>query len=124
MLRAVPQNGPQFAAKATFHQHVKVFRVFECTEEFDDKVAVGLFHDLLLRHDVLLLPRLHNLTLFHLLQGVGPARIVADLHQFHTTEAANSQCRDDAQFVEFDVGKAVVDPVADFSKLFSDKKIK
>ena len=119
VLGPVPQNGPQFATKATFHQHVKVFGVFECAEQFDHKVAVGLLHDLLLGHDVLLLPRLHNLTLFHLLEGVRSARIVADLHQFHPTEAAHSQRRDDTQLVELDVGKAVVDPVTrcKFSKI-------
>ena len=57
-----PEDGPQFATETGFHEHVEVLAILEGFVEFDDKVTVGLLHDVLLRHDVLLLSRFHNLA--------------------------------------------------------------
>lgn len=57
----VSQDGPQLAAQTRLHQHVQVLAVFERLEQLHDEVAVGLAHDLLLGHDVLLLASLNNL---------------------------------------------------------------
>ena len=57
----VPEDGPELAAQAGLHQHVEVLAVLERFVQLDYKLAIGLLHNLLLRHDVLLLPRLHNL---------------------------------------------------------------
>ena len=59
---AVPQNGPQLATQTGFHQHVQVLSVFKSLVQLDYEIAIGFFHDLFLRHDVLLLPRLDNLS--------------------------------------------------------------
>ena len=58
-----PEDGPQLATQAGFHEHVEVLAILEGLVEFHYKVAVGLLHDVLLRHDVLLLSRLHNLPI-------------------------------------------------------------
>ena len=57
----VAQDGPQLPAQAGLHQHVEVLAVLERLVQLDDELAVGLLHDLLLRHDVLLLAGLHDL---------------------------------------------------------------
>ena len=44
---AVPEDGPELPAQAGLHQHVEILPVFEGFEQFDDKVAVGFFHDFL-----------------------------------------------------------------------------
>ena len=94
---AVPQDGPELASEARVHEHVEVLSVLEGLVEFDDEVAVGLLHDLLLGHDVLLLPRLHDLTLLHLLQRERALLPVArDLDELHAAEAAHAEGGDDA----------------------------
>ena len=57
----IPEDGPKLAAEARLHQHVEILAILERLVEFDDEIAVGLLHDVLLRHDVLLLPRFHDL---------------------------------------------------------------
>ena len=57
----LPEDGPQLPTQACIHEHVEVLPVFECLVELDYEVTVRLLHDLLLRHDVLLLTRLNNL---------------------------------------------------------------
>lgn len=59
--RVLPENGPELSSQTRFHQHVQVLAVLESLEEFYDELTVGLSHDLLLRHDVQLLSRLHDL---------------------------------------------------------------
>ena len=107
---AVPQDGPELSAEAGVHEHVEVLSVLEGLEELDDEVAVGLLHDLLLRHDVLLLASLHDLTLLHLLQReralLGVAR---DLHQLHAAEAAHAKSGDDAQVLQLQGLELLVD---------------
>lgn len=39
---AIPQDGPQFTAQTTLHQHVEIFAIFEGFEQFHDEVRVGL----------------------------------------------------------------------------------
>ena len=57
----IPEDGPEFSAQAWLHEHVEILPVLEGLVEFDYELAVRLFHDLLLRHDVLLLTRLNDL---------------------------------------------------------------
>ena len=45
----------------------------------DDEVRLGLSHDAFLVHDVLLLPRLHDVVFAHDLQRERPARVVVNL---------------------------------------------
>lgn len=62
---SIPQDSPKLSAETGIHEHVKVLPVLERLEEPHDELAVGLLHDLLLRHDVLLLAGLHNLKKIH-----------------------------------------------------------
>jgi len=57
----VSQNCPKLSAQATLHQHVQVLFVLEGFEQLHDELAIGLAHDLLFGHDMLLLSRLHDL---------------------------------------------------------------
>ena len=57
----VPEDGPELSTETRLHEHVEILPIFEGLEELDDKLTVGLLHDLLLRHDVLLLSRLNDL---------------------------------------------------------------
>jgi hypothetical protein len=99
----VPQDGPQLAPQTTLHQHVQIFAVLKRLEQFNDEVAIGLAHDLLLGHDVLLLARLHDLRLLHLLQGEGTFRRVAlDLDELDAPEPAHAQRRQLLQIGEGD----------------------
>ena len=116
-----PEDGPEFAAEARLHEHVEVARVLEGAVELDDEVAVGLLHDLLLGHDVLLLARLDDLRLLHLLQGVRLRRVRADLDQLDAAEAAHAQRRDRRQVLQFHVREPVVDPATQKKK---EKKVK
>ncbi len=111
-----PEDGPEFAAEARLHEHVEVARVLEGAVELDDEVAVGLLHDLLLGHDVLLLARLDDLRLLHLLQGVRLRRVRADLDQLDAAEAAHAQRRDRRQVLQFHVREPVVDPATQKKK--------
>ena len=107
---AVPEDGPELAAQARVHEHVEVLPVLEGLVELDDEVAVRLLHDLLLRHDVLLLPRLHDLTLLHLLQRERTFLAVArDLHELHAAEAAHAKRGDDAQVLQLQRLELLVD---------------
>ena len=58
---SLPEDGPKFSSEARLHEHVEILPVLEGLVEFDYESAVRLFHDLLLRHDVLLLARLNDL---------------------------------------------------------------
>ena len=79
-----PEDGPELSTKAGLHEHVEELPVLEGLKELDDEAAVGLLHDLLLGHDVLLLPRLHDLALLHLLQGeTAVLAVTRDHHQLH-----------------------------------------
>lgn len=46
----------------------------------DDEVGAGLSHDLLLVHDVLLLPRLHNVVLLENFEGERPRIVIVHLN--------------------------------------------
>lgn len=80
---SVPKNRPQLTAETRFQHHVEILCVLERFVEFDDEVAVCLFEDLLLAHDVLLLTSLDDLRLLHHFQGERLRRIVDRLNEFH-----------------------------------------
>jgi hypothetical protein len=105
----ITQNCPQLAAQTAFHQHVQVFAIFESLEELHDEVTICLAHDFLLGHDVLLLPGLNDLRLFHLLQRKGAGRVVLDLHQLDATKAADTERGDDSQVSELDFAELFID---------------
>lgn len=76
----VSEHCPQFSAEAGFHQHVKILPVFERFEQLHYEVTVSLAHNSLLGHDVLLLSRLDDLRLLHLLQGEGSRAVAGYLN--------------------------------------------
>ena len=49
-------------------------------------------------------------TLFHLLQGERARGVVANLHQFHASEPADAQRRNDAQVAQLHRCKSILDP--------------
>jgi hypothetical protein len=105
-----PENGPELSTEARVHEHVEVLPVLEGLVELDDKLAVGLLHDLLLGHDVLLLTRLDNLTLFHLLQSKRLLLGVAGhLDELDAAEPAHAQRGNDAQVLKLEALELFVD---------------
>ena len=60
----LPEDGPELSAETGLHQHVEILPVLEGLVELDDELTVGLLHDLLLGHDVLLLTSLNDLEFF------------------------------------------------------------
>ena len=106
----VPQDCPQLPTQTGLHEHVEVLGVLERLVELDDESAVALLHNLLLRHDVLLLSGLNYLLLLHLLESEGTLLLVAlDADQFDAAEAANAERREAGQVGERQVLEFVVD---------------
>ena len=82
--------------------------VLERFVQLDYKIAVGLFHDFLFGHDVLLLACLYNLTLLHLLQTKRTAIVTFDADQFDTSESAHTECNDHSEVAQLNIGKSVI----------------
>ena len=109
-ITTIPQNGPQFTAQTRLHQHVQILSVLESLKQANNERTIRFFHDLLFGHDVLLLPRLHDLILLHLLQRERPLfSIAGDLDEFNAAESADAQSGDDAQVLQLQRLELLVD---------------
>lgn len=106
----VPENRPQFAPETGLHEHVQILPVLESLEEFHYEVAVGLAHDPLLRHDVLLLSGLNDLGLLHLLQGERARTVAGYLNQLDSAKATHAQRSQRAQILQSQITELFVQP--------------